>query len=194
MVVYLLSPLYYHRVYRIYCIGLSNINGYEPKHLDLQYKFLEPEDHELIRQIEDMEEWLQGLVAEKLENQSICLAALDKGKVAGFNIVSFGKVYIPLLKLNRDLGEHEAWSEQITVDRLYRRMGLGYDLRRRIFAELKKRKIVKLCGGTLRNNHASLGLARRLGFTEIEDIHYIKLLGFKKWTYREVKNELFRKS
>lgn len=50
-----------------------------------------------------------------------------------------------------------------------------------------KNKIIKLYGGTLRNNHASLGFARCLGFKKIEDVHFTKLLGFKKWKYREVK-------
>ena len=41
-------------------------------------------------------------------------------------------------------------------------------------------------GGTLRDNLASLGLARQLGFKEVEDIHFLKLFGFKKWKYDEV--------
>ncbi|MGV7223010.1 MAG: N-acetyltransferase family protein [Nitrospinales bacterium] len=183
----MLSPLYHHRVYRIYCIDLNSINGIESRPFELQFKINEPTDDNTIRQIEGMEEWLQGLVAKKLENHSICLAALEKGKVAGFNIVSFGRVYIPLLRISKNLGEHEAWSEQITVDRPYRRIGLGYELRRRIFKELKRRNILNFCGGTLRSNQLSLGLARRLGFREIEDIHFIKLLGIKKWIRNEVK-------
>ena len=122
----------------------------------------------------------------KLKGQTICLAALDNGKVAGFNLVSFGEIYIPLVKLTRKISDDAAWSEQITVSKDYRRMGLGSELRYRIFSELKRRDIRKFCGGTLRDNLASLGLARQLGFREVEDIHFLKLFGFKKWKYDEV--------
>jgi len=142
--VYLLSPFYHHRAYRLYSIDLCRLNRVESRPFDLQFKFIEPGDDNIIRQIENMEEWLQGLMAKKLENQSLCLAALERGKVVEFNIVSFGKVYIPLVRLNKILHKHEAWSEQITVDKAYRRIGLGCELRRRIFEELKKRNILNL--------------------------------------------------
>ena len=119
---------------------------------------------------------------------------MEDDKLAGFNLVSFGRVYIPLIMQSYKLSDTEAWSEQITVGRAYRRMGLGYELRRRIFIELKKRKMEKLCGGTLRHNTASRGLARRMGFKEITEVRFTRFLNSKKWENSEVTNELFGKS
>lgn len=183
---YLLSPLFQHQVYRIYCLDLKTWAGRERRALKFTFQFAGPGDVEIIRQIEAMEEWLLGKVQGKLKMKSICLVALDNNRVAGFNLVSFGEIYMPLVRLSRKIADNEAWSEQITVSKNYRRMGLGSEMRYRVFDELKRRNIWKVCGGALRDNTASLGLARQLGFREVEDIHFLKFFGFKKWKYDEV--------
>jgi RimJ/RimL family protein N-acetyltransferase len=108
---------------------------------------------------------------------------LDKEKVIGFNLISFGEVYIPLLKLRRALKDDEAWSEQIYIHKDFRRMHLASDLRYCVFEELKKRKIKTLYGSAWVSNEASLNLARKLGFANLMDIHFTRYLIFKTWKY-----------
>ena len=180
-VLYPFSALFESRVYRIYSINLEALDDFECKNNNFSYKFIGIKHIEIIRQIELMEEWLKGQVQERLEGKGICLVALDKERVAGFNLVSFGEIFIPLLTLTKVLPDNEAWSDQITVHHNYRRRGLASNLRFRIFRELKAKGITKLYGGALKSNIASLKLARRTGFREVSDIHYLKIFGFKKW-------------
>jgi len=185
-VLYPISVLFETRVYRMYSIDLEEVGEIQCKDNGFTFKFIENTDIDIIRQIELMEEWLLGKVQDKLERHSICLVAMDNEKVAGFNLISFGEIYIPLLKLKRVLAGDEAWSEQISVQKAYRRRSLASRLRFRIFRELKTKGIKKLLGGTLKNNTASLKLARRTGFREVVDIRFFKLFGFKKWKYTKL--------
>ena len=123
---------------------------------------------------------------EKLEKGGFCLVAMDGERMAGFNLVAFGEVYIPLLKMTKKLREGEAWSEQITVLKSYRRRNLASDIRSQVFNELKRKGFRELYGGTLRSNNASLGLARKVGFKEITDVHYRSILGSKKLQYEDL--------
>jgi hypothetical protein len=134
-------------------------------------------------QIEKMEEWLHGKLIKKLEKNSICLVALDKEKVIGFNLISFGEVYIPLLKLRKALKGDEAWSEQISIHKDYRKIHLASDLRYCVFEELKKRKTKTFYGSALVSNESSLNLAHKLGFANLMDIHFTRCLIFKSWKY-----------
>ena len=178
---YLVKPFYENRVYRVYCFELDGWEAPKSRLNHYHYKFIGPEDDDLINQMEAMEEWLSQKIKSKLYNDHICLVALHKKEVAGFNIVALNKVHMPLINQIRELAPDEAWSDQITVSKRYRRTGLGSELRFRILAELKKRNIRKFFGGALVSNKASLSLACSVGFKEIEDIRYIKIMGFKKW-------------
>jgi L-amino acid N-acyltransferase YncA len=91
------------------------------------------------------------------------------------------------VNLTRRLHPRCAWSEHIAVRKEYRRSGLGAQLRFRIFQELKLRGVRRLYGGTLVTNSASLALARSVGFKEIADVHYRKILSFKRWRYTRVR-------
>ncbi len=146
-----------------------------------------PDDTALISQVEELEEWLQGGVAAKLDDGGVCLVALDGETVAGFNIVAFGRVEMPLVKTHRDFGKGNAWSEQITVNNRYRGKGLGAELRYRIFAELKERGVRRFYGGTLSDNEPNLKLTRKVGFTEIADIRYCKRFTTKSWSCTRVR-------
>ena len=128
-----------------------------------------------------MEEWLSGKVKNKIESGNPCLVALVGGKVAGFNLVALSSVYLPLPRETIDLKKDEGWSEQITVHKDYRGQDLATNLRYKLFAELQKNNIKWLYGATLINNKNALKLARKLGFKEIVDIHFIRFLFFKKW-------------
>ncbi len=149
---------------------------------------IDKSDTGIIRQIEDMEEWLKDKVASMIEAGGLCLVALDGERVAGFNLVSLGEGCIPLIGLRRDLRENEVWSDQITVSKNYRGKGLGSALRYRVFKELKEKGFRKVYGGTQISNLANLNLARKVGFKEIADVQYIKILN-KKWVrYKRIKN------
>ncbi len=178
---YILSPLYLHRVYRLYCVDLENDNIQSNSIDNIRFKLVDQKDLDMIKQIEDMEEWLKDKVEKKLYSNGLCLVALDNKKVAGFNLISFGDVFIPLIKQKRTFKKDEAWSEQITVHKDYRRSGIASALRYNAFSQLKKAGIKKFFGGTLVSNIASLELARRVGFRELKDIQFIRILGYKMW-------------
>lgn len=134
-----------------------------------------------------MAEWFADELGHKLAKGSLCLVALDGNRVAGFNVISFGSIYIPLLNMTRSFREGEAWSEHIGVHKDYRKMGLASQLRYRILAELKLRGIKRLYGGALRSNIASLKLARRIGFKEFADVYYRRICGVESRVYRRVR-------
>ena len=180
--------IYEKRVYRVYRIKLTNYEPVEPSPSDFEYRMITDKDKNVIDQIEDMAEWLEGELAGMLRDKAICLAALENDKLAGFNIVNFGNVYIPLIKMNKSFHDSEAWSEHIAVHKDFRKRGLASQLRYRILAELKKRGVKRFYGGTLRHNEPALKLTRRVGFKELVDVSYIKMFGIKRWKYEKVKN------
>ena len=179
--------IYDSKVYRIYMIELER---YSPKmrHVsDFTFKLIDPNDTEAIRQIETMEEWLEGKVAEKVGKGGLCLVAMDDGILAGFNLAVYGEVYMPLVNMKRVFRNRHAWSEQITVNKNYRGKGLGTDLRYKMFEELQLRGYKKFYGGTLSNNEANLKLTRKVGFKEIADIEYVRFLRTERRSIRRIK-------
>ena len=185
----LIKPVYENRTYRIYRLELDEFHNIPSQENSFIYKIINKNDTSIIKQIEDMEEWLQGKVNSMLEDGDLCLVALDGEKVAGFNLVSFGEVFIPLINHTRKLRHKEAWSSQITVNKNYRRKGLGTALRHRIIEKLKKRGIEKLYGGTLIANEPNLKLSRKVGFKEIIDVQYLKILNKENLRYIRVKKD-----
>jgi L-amino acid N-acyltransferase YncA len=91
--------------------------------------------------------------------------------------------------MEKELAPDEAWSEQITVSRDYRKNDLGSELRYRLFNELKRRGFRRICGGTLSNNVPNLALSRRVGFRGLVDVHYTKVFRDKKWDYKELTDD-----
>ena len=187
----ILAPFYLARTYRTYCIDLDKdqLISLSEVRSKFEFKLIKAGDVSIIEQIESIAEWLTGKIEGKLSDSQICMVAMDKDKLAGFNIVALNNTYIPLLEMDWSLGKNEAWSEQITVNKAYRRQGLGNQLRQRMFYELRTKGITKFCGGALAGNVASLKLAWRAGFTEVEDIKLQKILGRKKWQHKEVHND-----
>ena len=184
---YVVNPVWSTRVYRIYRKDLSDASpGEAPEVPGLTFRILTPEDHDAIGQIEERHEWLRGQLKAKLEAGGLCLAAFAGDTLAGFNLIGFGSVRIPLLEMTRRFRPGDAWSEHIAVEKDRRHTGLASHLRHRIFAELRQRGYRRLYGGTLRSNVASLGLARKVGCREIVDIRHLRLLGQGTWRYRRV--------
>lgn len=184
---YLLGPIFGRRVYRIYRIDLSAFEIEVPDDSRFIYRFIDKNDTRTMRQIEDVAEWLEGCLAGKLANGSLCLVASDESVLAGFNLVSFGHVYIPLLRRHRLFRDGEAWSEDIMVCKEYRRIGLASILRNRIFSELRRRGIKRFYGGTLISNTAALSLTRKVGFREIADAGYLRLMAFSRVRFRRAR-------
>ncbi|MEW6749458.1 MAG: GNAT family N-acetyltransferase [Candidatus Latescibacterota bacterium] len=181
----LFSAVYLARDLRIYRMDLC---WWEPQVAaaagetgSLEYRFVGPQEEAIIRQIETMEEWLQDTVERRLQQGALCLAALERGTLAGFNLVSFGQVHIPLLRCTRRFRPDQAWSEQISVDPRYRGQGTATQLRYRVFAELQRRGVRFFYGGTLAYNAASLALARKVGFRQIAEVRYRRLLHRPRW-------------
>jgi len=185
---YLIQPVYENRTYRIYRFDLENLQEIPSRESVFVFKIIDENDTSIIRQIEDIEEWLKGKVASRLEAGGLCLVALDGEGVVGFNLVSLRAGCIPLIGLRRDLRENEVWSDQITVSKNYRGKGLGSALRYRIFKELKERGIKRIYGGTQISNLASLNLARKVGFKEIADVQYCKILNKRSLRFKRIKN------
>ena len=187
----LVACVYESMAYRIYRkeIDPSVDTGMEPP-LPFKLHVLGTSDSAFISQIEGMEEWLDGKVLEMLDEGSLCVLLLDGEKVAGFNLFSVQEVYMPLVKTKRTFRSHEAWSEQITVHRDYRGMGLATVLRLQAFMELGNLGIRKFYGGTLPSNIANRKLSKKVGFREIADIRYRKVFGSKSWFVTRVRDEI----
>jgi len=188
VIAFAIRPLYESRTYRLYVIDLRRKNPQENTDLDdVQFRILTESDSKAIQQIESISEWLHGTLETRLREGSLCLAAFEDGAVSGFNLISFGEAYMPLVNLRRRFRRDEAWSEQIAVSKDFRKKGLGAALRYNIFEELRNRGYRKLYGGALIDNAPSLKLARRVGFREFVDIRYTRLLTNRSWTYRRVR-------
>jgi hypothetical protein len=184
---YLLSPFFEHITYRVYAIDLTDLAVPRVERDDVVFRVVGQEDTGIIEQITCMEEWLEGQLKTKLLRNGLCIAAMEGHKVAGFNLISFSTVYLPLMKLHKSLNSYEAWSEQITVAKNFRKKKLATDIRYFTLQQLQKRGIAQLYGATQISNTASLHLAQKVGFRYIEDIHYFNLLGYKTWKYRKIK-------
>ena len=97
-----LRPFYENRTYRLYVMDLRRKNPQENTALDdVQFRILTENDSGAIRQIEAISEWLYGSLRTRLEQGALCLAAFEDGKVSGFNLISFGDAYMPLVNVRR---------------------------------------------------------------------------------------------
>ena len=184
---YLVRAVYFRQVYRIYRVKLAEAAPpVEGNIYNFKFKMHAPQDADAIAQIEGIAEWLRGSLHGAIAAGRPCLVALDGDRVAGFNLIRMDRATLVLVNLTRRLHPRCAWSEHIAVRKEYRKSGLGAQLRLRIFQELKRRGVHRLYGGTLVDNTASLALARSVGFKEIADVHYRKILTFEKWRYVRV--------
>jgi GNAT superfamily N-acetyltransferase len=177
---YLFQPIYQKIIYYLYELDLNKqIN---PKARDLNYAFrlISPDETDLIDQIEKMEEWLKGSLKKKLQDNCLCMVVLDGNSVIGFNYASVGEGYLPLLKLRILTGPTEAWSEQITISKNYRRQGLGSVLRSHFYQALRARGITALYGHRQEFNHASKQSARKFTVDVLVRTEYRRLLGMHR--------------
>ena len=184
---YLLKGVYANRTYRIYRRNLSGETFPAAVLEGVTIRVINADDRSAVRQIEEMEEWLKGRLL-GIMSHGMCVAAFEGDTVVGFNLVAFGHVHISLLNLDRRIRPQTAWSEQITVLKTYRKQGLASALRYHVFAELKKRGIRRLYGGTLVTNIPSQRSAAKVGFRFIVDVNYRKFLNQERHLWRRVKH------
>ncbi len=179
--------LYLQRTYRVYFYDLTQPVSVMNNQSHIQIRRIEPNELNLILQIEEMSEWLQGKLRGKLIHGDICIGAMDKEKVAGYNLLTFGNVMIPLLKYIKSFKSKVAWSEHIAIAKEYRRQGIAGLLRNKVFIILQNLGYTRLFGGTLITNSASLKLAQKLGFKMLVDITYYRILLIRKWKFKRIR-------
>jgi hypothetical protein len=176
-----LKPLYEHHRYRLYRISLSAPTEPPSEIEGVVFRIVEAWDRDAIQQIEDNSEWLKGTIHARIEGGACCIAAFKGRQLAAFNLVSFGRVYIPLVDVTRTFGLDEAWSEQISTVHRFHRKGLASQLRFRMFETLRARGIRMFYGGAPIDNLASLALARRVGFQEFAEIRFTRIIRVRRW-------------
>jgi L-amino acid N-acyltransferase YncA len=180
------SPLFELRTYLLYRADLLRVKI--PTNCDPAFVFrlVAPDELNLIRQIEQMEEWLDGSLIHRMRTGSVCLVALDANRVAGFNIANFRIMSLPNVRYRRRLRSGVVFSEQITVDKAYRGRGLGSALRYELFRLMRERGKRNLYGGTDAQNKANLALCRKVGLRVLAEVRFRKLLWRETTTVRRV--------
>ena len=180
---FLASPLFHSREYRLYGAFLRSA-VLPPADSRFSFSFLHPSDRAAFREIEQMEEWLGGRLGAILLRGGKCLVARDRDIIAGFNLASFQEINIAPVRYRHPLRTGQAYSEQITVSRPYRGIGLGSSLRYELFRALLDCGIRKIYGATDAGNKSNLALSRKVGLKDIADIRYRRALWKEQTTVR----------
>jgi GNAT superfamily N-acetyltransferase len=188
MITYPFEKVYKRKDYLIYKKDLRKYTLNEKTNLAFEYKFYDSYNmnDKIINQILSMEEWLMGKMEYILKHGGLCVVVHDGENVAGFNLVSFNKVYMPLLELTKRFRKDQAWSEQITVSKDYRNQGLGSILRYKMFNELKNRGYKALYGGTMWDNWSNIELSKKVGFEIFVKVSFKRLFNKKKYSYQRI--------
>ncbi len=179
-------PIFYCRTYLLYRADLRKEDTPPAVGTAFALCLLQPEDVELVKQIQRMEEWLACRIESVLQGGGICIVALDGDTVAGFNLISFQEICLPVVCFSRSLRPGKAFSIQITVANRYRRRGLGIALRLEAFKTLRAKGMRYLYGGTDIHNRANLALCRKLGLQGIAEVRLLKIFWRKKTFLRRV--------
>ena len=169
---YLVRPIYENNNVVLFKTDIKNIDGKELYQSNLDYKLINSKDTYIIKQIEEMEEWLTVKLESDEGNNKLCLAALKNNEVIGFYLISFSETHLPFLCLKLLLKDDEAFGDQITVHKKYRREGLSTEMRSIAYMELKKRGIKKIYTAILPYNFASLKSNKRGGGKKIGQLLY----------------------
>jgi hypothetical protein len=177
----MLKKLFLFRNFIIYDKDLTKLNNVRLQNPKLKFSFISEDNPEILEELEEISGFSRDLIMERLQTGSDCLVAMEGNKVVGFNMVSFGNVYIHYLEQYMNLLESEAWNEQISVSNQYRYQGIAADLRNVMFKHLKEKDYARCIGGTLQINVKARMLARRTGFIEREKVTFIRMLKRKKY-------------
>jgi ribosomal protein S18 acetylase RimI-like enzyme len=114
------------------------------------------------------------------------LAVLRDGELLGFYLATFGDAIIPLLGLRVIKRPDEAWADQITISGDHRREGLATELKRSMYAELRKRGIKTIYAATRVYNKAALESAHKFGIQKAFIFRYIKFINYRKLIYEKI--------
>ena len=188
MILYPLERVYKKKDYLIYKKDLVNYTPVNKTNPSFEYQFYNSNnlDEQIVNQILLLEEWLIEKIDAIIKNGGLCIVALDGKNVAGFNLVSFNQVYMPLVELNKNFRKNQAWSEQITVSKNYRKQGLGSILRYKMFNELKNRGYKSIYGGTMWDNWSNIELSKKVGFEIFVKISFKRLINNKRYIYHRI--------
>lgn len=183
---FLTRPIYQNIVYYLYKLDLDRTFGLQAEDENDQYVFrmLDWKDADGISQIEEMEEWLKGTLRRRLKNNCQCMALYDGDTIVGFNYAAVGEGNIPLLKLKVITGPTEAWSEQITISKQYRRKGLANKLRQNFYRELKRNGVTALYGHRQEFNVASRQSAKKFTSHILARVNYTKMFRYNRLKVR----------
>lgn len=185
----LLRHLFLTRQYILYEKQLTELDSVQLRNPQLNFSFISADSHKILHQIEELSGLSQEMVSEMLIDGGECLVAMDDDNLAGFNLISYGDIYIHYLERNLMLSESEVWSEQIFVSLPYRETGVATDLRQIMFHHLADKGYTKLIGGYLPYNVSAGMLAKSLGFIEKEKVTLVKIFGWKKYFVRKLHHD-----
>jgi len=194
---YLARPIYENNNVVLFKSDIKNIDGEKLYQSNLDYKFINSKDTDIIKQIEEMEEWL-SIKLESDEGNKLCLAALKNNEVIGFYLISFSKTHLPFLGLKLLLNNDEAFGDQITVHKKYRRKGISTEMRSIAYMILKKRGIKTIYTAILPYNFASLksnkrGGGKRIGQLLYKNVFQSKQLCFIKNSGKKIRIKMSKK-
>lgn len=186
---HIFKPLFETRSYHIYVADLEKSIEQKPRlSSDFTFRLIGPEETAIIAQIENIEEWLHGMLAAKLRNNQKCLVALKGDTVAGFNLVGFNIFKLPLIRLAKPIRPTDCFSEQITVHPDFRNHGLGTDLRYEVFSTMRNDGYRRMYGGTQVCNNANKALSSKVGLKEFAVARFTNICGFKNLSIKRKKN------
>jgi ribosomal protein S18 acetylase RimI-like enzyme len=182
------KPVFESRAYHLYVIDLKKAVLQQPRvSKGFEFRFIDHSETTSIVQIENMEEWLHGKLVHKLQNGQKCLVALQGDTVAGFNLIGFNTLELPLIRLKKPLRPVECFSEQITVHPQFRNRGLGTDLRHEVFSAMKSAGYHRLYGGTQICNCANKTLSKKVGLVDFAEVRFMNIAGFIRLSIKRKK-------
>jgi len=170
----IVKPVYKKQTIKIYSVEIEHLNHQHVNNNNFVFKYVDKDDIIIIKQIEDLEPWIQNKVKDMLNSNYICLAALDKNTVAGFYLINLTEISIPTVNYKRNLRANECCDLQYTVNRKFRRLGLATSLRLRMFDDLRKIGKKKCYTIIWDWNIISRKASNKVGFNYIADLSYTK--------------------
>ena len=90
----ILKRLFLFRNFVIYDKDLTKLNRVRLQNPKVQYSFVSEDEPDILGEIEEISGFPRDQIVERLRTGSDCLVAIDGDKVVGFNLVSFGNIYI----------------------------------------------------------------------------------------------------
>lgn len=180
---YFLKPLFESHSRILYRIKIDAFPQIGSADNDYGFKLVNPDDDDLICQIETMEEWLVRRVKPMLLAGAVCMVALQRDHVAAFYLANLESSVIGKLHLEITLGQRDAFGEQITVRKTHRRRGLATRLRYFLYTYLKGNGITTVYGHRTLDNIASKKSAQKYHYEDLAKMQYVRFFNFQRLRY-----------